>query len=158
MSTDLVEADKRDIDQARNMTVSEMKLIITKMFVAVDKAETKIELARIEIGHWLLKLRQQIESGEEGDLCAIDWWGWYADNFPQSRSYAEKYMRIAVTENPPLAYQKEKDRNAERVRAFRARQKQLTAPRETPVLGSGSRVLSASAEAEEALPQRRNRR
>jgi hypothetical protein len=66
----------------------------------IDHARAKARPLRLEVGHLLVALRKRVEDGEDGDEAAIDWWGWYADNFTRNRSDAQKLMKIARDHDP----------------------------------------------------------
>jgi hypothetical protein len=119
---DLVVANETSVEP--HLSIDELKLIITKMLMSIAKADQKIGMARIECGRTLLELRRRIEDGEVGDLAAVDWWGWYEDNFTRSRRDAERLMAIASAEDPVAAYKEQGELNAIRNRAYRERQRE----------------------------------
>jgi hypothetical protein len=113
-----------------------------------------------------------IDSGENGDLCTF--WEWFDDMVPgRSRSDAEKMMTIARQPDPELAYQQRLEKQKEYTE--RHYQRKFGVPSSDADFAASrasifdadfsifdadigrTRVLSASAEAKEAIPQRRNR-
>jgi hypothetical protein len=68
---------------------------------------------RLFAGQMLLQVRRIVEAG------GGDWWEWYAANFSEPRSFAERLLRIASAENPAVAYVYELKRKAAYNRAWR---------------------------------------
>ena len=85
----------------------------------------KMNDLQLKLGQMLLEMRQRVESGETGDLAAVDWWGWYSDAVPHvSRGQAERWMAIAAAQDPQAAALEYRDRDAGYSRAYRARRSQ----------------------------------
>ena len=75
-------------------TVDELVHVAHKKWDQLDATINKVGSARLEAGRVLLELRTRVEAGEVGDLAAVDWWGWFEDNFTRSRSDAEKVAGV----------------------------------------------------------------
>jgi hypothetical protein len=105
---------------ATHRTMRHLVLDIRKHFAHAVEAYGKFNAARIKLGQDLLEARARVEAGEEGS--GITWWQWFEKNFPQSRSTAERAMRIAADENPQAADEVVRARNAIANKAYRARQ------------------------------------
>lgn len=83
------------------------------------RAETTCAKHQLQAGLRLLEARGRIEAGEAGE---VDWWAWYEENFKgyiKSRSYAEKLMRWAKSDDPEGAIEAEKERVRDAVQAHR---------------------------------------
>jgi len=98
----------------------------------------------------LRALKERIESGESGDLAAIDWWGWYGNNFQRSRSDAEKLLPIAGASDPPAALDRQQQQTRARVAAHADRQR--SSLRVVP--SEPQRVALANATQPQPEPQR----
>jgi hypothetical protein len=109
---------------------AEVLLLMAHKFLdVIEKAERRVNLARIEAGRVLLELRYQIEAS------GLRWWEYYQDHFARSRRDAERLMQIASAEDPVEAYKAQGARNAAAVAAHRERkqlaQQDVTPPRLT---------------------------
>lgn len=113
MSTDLVEADKRELSGPDK--INELYAFLLKDWGAMDEliegTRKKLHARRIRIGYRLIEIQQRIEAGENGDLCTF--WEWFADMVPRSRSDAEKMMAIARQDDPEAAYQQRLEKQKE---------------------------------------------
>ena len=109
-------------------SIDEEVHFVHKKWDACDRAITKAKDTRLEAAMALRALRERIESGDAGDQAAIDWWGWYADNFARSRSDAEKMLAIAGHVDPPAKI--ELKREQERAASERYRAKLKVVPKE----------------------------
>jgi hypothetical protein len=76
----------------------------------------KIEDRCLLLGAKLLSMRKRVEAGEGG----LSWWEWF-DRFFQdvSRKTAERWLRIAATEDPPTAALEYRKRDADYKRDHR---------------------------------------
>jgi hypothetical protein len=77
-------------------TIPELKVVILKKWEEGDSLAKRTRSSRLELGRLLVKLRERVEGGEEGDQAAIAWWEWYEDNFRRPRSEAEKAIALAM--------------------------------------------------------------
>lgn len=82
----------------------------------------KIRVKQLEYGALLLQLRTRVESGEAGK---VRWWDWYDQSFAYSRRTAEHAMNLASQDDPQLAHEQAKAKNAEVNKAYRKRMKQI---------------------------------
>ncbi len=88
----------------------------------VERLRNKQQSDRLKLALDLRDLKARIEDGEAGDLCALDWWGWFDANFRAfSRSEAEKMLAVANAENPATAMDKLREQRKARVMADWAR-------------------------------------
>jgi hypothetical protein len=133
---------------APHRTMQHLVLDIHQHFAHAVEAYGKFNAARIKLGHDLLEARARVEAGEEGS--AITWWPWFEKNFPQSRSAAEKAMQIAAAENPQVADEAVRTRNAIANRAYRARQS-VSRDTEAPILTSDPQEVLPPDPGEEQL-------
>jgi hypothetical protein len=95
---------------------------VMKRWGALDRSVQKFTDARLSLALELLALKRRIENGEVGDLAAVDWWGWFAENCRRSRSEAEKMLAIAASSDPPAAIAHQRALTPKRVAAHKARQ------------------------------------
>ena len=91
-----------------------------KLFDLVEKAERKVNGARIEAGRVLLELRGLIEGS------GLRWWDYYEERFARSRRDAEKLMSIASAEDQQKALHDANARNAAHQRAYREHQRAVS--------------------------------
>jgi hypothetical protein len=91
---------------------------------AMDGAAGKYREARIEAGQILLDLKRRVDAGELGE---VKWWAWYDHQFTRSREDAEKWMRIAGSDDPPAAAETATIKNREYQRSFAQRRKSVLA-------------------------------
>ena len=76
----------------------------------------KIEDRCLLLGAKLLSMRRRVEAGEGG----LSWWEWFERFFPSiSRKTAERWLRIAATEDPPTAGLEYRKRDADYKRDHR---------------------------------------
>jgi hypothetical protein len=114
MSTDLVEADNRELTGPD--AVNHLYALLLDQWSGLDdfiaSARNKAAARRLAIGRTLLGLQQLIDSGENGDQCTF--WEWFDDMVPgRSRSDAGHLMTIARQPDPEVAYQKKLDKQKE---------------------------------------------
>jgi hypothetical protein len=114
MSTDLVEADKREL--AGPDAVNELHLLVLRQWNGLDDfiapARDKARARRLAIGRTLLGLQQLIDSGENGDQCTF--WEWFDEMLPgRSRSDARDMMNTARQPDPEVTHQKKLDKQKE---------------------------------------------
>jgi hypothetical protein len=120
------------------MTLDEAILSIDKKWNRLDEAVTKAKDARLAVAMELRALKERIENGENGDICAIDWWGWYESKFRRSRSEAEKLLAIAGADDPPAALERVREQSNARKKTYRERLK--VAGGNGPALRSGTQA------------------
>lgn len=111
MSTDLVEADKRELTGPD--AVNHLHLLLLKQWGGLDdfiaSAREKARVHRLAIGRTLLGLQQLIDSGENGDQCTF--WEWFDEMVPgRSRDDARHLIGVARQPDPEVAYQKKLDK------------------------------------------------
>lgn len=108
---------------------------VDREYRLVERLKERISDTQLELGQMLLGMRQRVESGEVGDLAAVDWWGWFEDNVKNaSRKQAERWLAIAAAENPEAAALEYRERHAGYNRAYRERRNQkLLAATERPL-------------------------
>ena len=104
MSTDLVEADNRELTGPD--AVNHLYALLLDQWSGLDdfiaSARNKAAARRLAIGRTLLGLQQLIDSGENGDQCTF--WEWFDEMVPgRSRSDAGRLMTIARQPEPELA-------------------------------------------------------
>lgn len=102
-------------------TIDELVLEIRAQVHDAGRAETTCAKHQLQAGWRLLELRKRVEAGEAGN---VTWWEWYDEKFTghiKSRSYAEKLMRWARSDDPEGAMVAEQKRVREAVRAHSAR-------------------------------------
>ena len=114
MSTDLVEADKRELSGPD--AVNHLYALLLDQWSGLDdfiaSAREKARVRRLAIGRTLVGLQHLIDSGENGDQCTF--WEWFDEMVPgRSRSDAEHLMTIARQPDPELAYQKKLEKQKE---------------------------------------------
>ena len=114
MSTDLVEADNRELTGPD--AVNHLYALLLDQWSGLDdfiaSARNKAAARRLAIGRTLLGLQQLIDSGENGDQCTF--WEWFDEMVPgRSRSDAGHLMTIARQPEPELAYQKKLEKQEE---------------------------------------------
>jgi hypothetical protein len=87
------------------------------------KLNGKIDDCCLLLGFELLAMRKQAEAESQ------PWWECFAHFFPDiSRSHAERWLRIAASQEPESAALEYRQKNAAYQREFRGRQKQLALP------------------------------
>jgi hypothetical protein len=106
------------------MTIAELVGRLHRKWAQGETMIGKLRSIRLEVGNMLLELRQRVEAGEVGDIAAVDWWGWYEDNFRRSRRDAERLMEIASADDPQAALEQRRAYDAAQSQAYRDRKKQ----------------------------------
>ena len=84
---------------------------IRRQLLDADRAEVRRNQHRLAARQLLLRLRQRIEAGEDGDIA---WWDWFEENIERSRKDGERLMRIASAEDPKAALEVVRAKNRER--------------------------------------------
>jgi hypothetical protein len=92
------------------------RAINIKMELAVE-ADNKAGSHRLDAGRMLVELRRRVE--EAGD----DWWKWQKGKFTRTRRDIEKLMKMASADEPEVASEAERAKNAEQHRAARAKRR-----------------------------------
>ena len=96
--------------------IAEVVVEIRRQLLDADRAEVRRNQHRLAAGQLLLRLRQRIEAGEDGDIA---WWDWFEENIERSRKDGERLMRIASAEDPKAALEVERAKDRERKRIAR---------------------------------------
>lgn len=71
-----------------------------RLAARIDREEAEHEAARLDLALEIQELRNRIEAGEVGDQAAIDWWGWYDDNFRLPQRDVADLLAFADEHNP----------------------------------------------------------
>jgi hypothetical protein len=91
----------------------------------IEEGSRLIRDFQLECGKILLEMRTLVESGKAGD---ISWWKWFDANIPDlSQDHAQRWIRIASSDDPEAAALEFRQHDAERHRIHRERKK-LAAP------------------------------
>lgn len=139
MSIANVVALKKIVAAHRTAPLDEVVQAVNITLELAVTADNKAGSHRLDAGRMLVDLRRRVE--DDGD----DWWKWQKGKFVRTRKDIEKLMRLAKSDEPEAAVEKERTETRERVRAHRTAERTVRSSPEPPVQAPPADSLVESA-------------